>query len=140
MLLPDVNVWIALAFDTHAHHPAAEAWFRGLTAERCAFCRMTQQGFLRLATNPKVMKADAVTMPVAWQMYDRLLADPLIGFADEPPGLEPVWRGFTQTASFLTHVWNDAYLAAFAVAGGYEVVTFDAGFAGFPGVRHARLP
>ncbi len=28
-LLPDVNVWVALVFHSHAHHPAALAWFDG---------------------------------------------------------------------------------------------------------------
>jgi predicted nucleic acid-binding protein len=27
MLLPDVNVWLALTFDSHIHHPAAKKWF-----------------------------------------------------------------------------------------------------------------
>jgi predicted nucleic acid-binding protein len=36
-------------------------------------------------------------------------------------------------------VWNDAYLAAFAKAGKYEVVTFDKAFAQFPGIRYTIL-
>ena len=43
MLLPDVNVWFAMAFDSHVHHPAAKAWFDALVAETACFCRMTQQ-------------------------------------------------------------------------------------------------
>jgi predicted nucleic acid-binding protein len=31
MLLPDVNVWLALTFDSHVHHPVAKSW---LTAYR----------------------------------------------------------------------------------------------------------
>jgi len=49
MFLPDVNVWLALAFDFHSHHAAANIWYEGST-EPCAFCRWTQQGLLRLAT------------------------------------------------------------------------------------------
>ena len=33
MLLPDVNVWLALAFDSHVHHPVAKQWFDGLSNE-----------------------------------------------------------------------------------------------------------
>jgi hypothetical protein len=43
MLLPDVNVWLALTFDSHVHHPAAKTWFDGLADEVCFFCRLTQQ-------------------------------------------------------------------------------------------------
>gem|GEM_PF-2467722 len=37
MLLPDVNVWLALTFDSHAHHPAAKLWFDNLSDEQCFF-------------------------------------------------------------------------------------------------------
>src|SRR5947209_20621068 len=70
MLLLDINVWLALTFDSHIHHPAAKAWFDGLANEVCCFCRLTQQGFLRLATNPSVFGKHAVTLPEAWQKYD----------------------------------------------------------------------
>ena len=66
MLFPDVNVWLALTFDSHVHHPAAKTWFDGLPAGAvCFFCRFTQQGFLRLASNPSVFGKDALTMPDA---------------------------------------------------------------------------
>ena len=92
------------------------------------FCRTTQQGFLRLATDPRVLRADAVTLPDAWTLYDVILRDRRISFSSEPLGLEPIWRGYTQTEAFTPKVWNDAFLAAFARASGYEIVTFDKGF------------
>lgn len=92
MLLPDVNVWLALTFDSHIHHPAAKTWFDGLsTASVCCFCRLTQQGFLRLATNINVFGKDAVTLPEAWQKYDLFLSDPRVSFAEEPVNLESHW-------------------------------------------------
>ena len=135
ILLPDVNVWLALAFDAHVHHPAAKIWFDGLTDEVCLFCRLTQQGFLRLATNRQVFGANALALAGAWQKYDTLRSDPRVSFADERPTLETHWRNFTQWQLFSPHVWNDAYLAAFAVAGNLEVVTFDRGFAQFTNAR-----
>jgi toxin-antitoxin system PIN domain toxin len=137
--LLDVNVWLALAFDSHAHHAKAKAWFDGLTGELCHFCRMTQQGFLRLAANPKVFGPDARTLDEAWELYDLFLSDPRVTFAAEPPGLEPQWRLFTGGRRFAPNLWNDAYLAAFAVAGGYELVTFDHGFSQYPGLAFVIL-
>lgn len=49
--------------------------------------------------------------------------------------MENHWRLLTQGLSFSHKVWSDAYLAAFALAGNFEVVTFDQGFSKFPGVR-----
>src|SRR5437763_6024625 len=95
-LLPDINVWLALTFATHIHHPPAKTWFDALTDEVCAFCRMTQQGFLRLATNQRAFGANARTLTDAWQAYDTFRSDPTVSFADEPPNLEPTWRAFTQ--------------------------------------------
>ena len=140
MLLPDINVWLALTFDSHVHHPAAKAWFDALSGETCYFCRMTQQGFLRLATNKAVFGPDTLTLPDAWQKYDILQSDVRVGFAEEPAGLEASWRSFTQLRSFSPHVWNDAYLAAFAKDGSLAIVTFDKAFSQYAGVNCRFLP
>jgi len=116
LLLPDVNVWIALSFSSNTHHAPANAWFKSLSNESIHFCRNTQQGFLRVATNPIVFPSDAVTLTGAWQLYDAVLADSRIEFTNEPPGLESQWRSRTQGSTFSPKVWNDAYLAAFAVS------------------------
>ena len=73
-LLPDVNVWVALTFDSHPHHPSAKTWYDGLTDEPLFFCRMTQPGFLRLASNPKVAGTHVLTLTEAWQKYDTYLS------------------------------------------------------------------
>lgn len=135
MFLPDINVRLALAFESHVHHAAARLWFENLPSGPCWFCRLTQQGFLRLATNPKAFGPEAVTPADAWKMYDAFLADPRIAFAVEPDGVEPLWRGYTQHQSFSPKVWNDAFLAALARAADYEMVTFDAGFSQFDDLR-----
>ena len=138
-LLPDVNVWVALTFDSHPHHPSAKTWFDGLTDEPLLFCRMTQQGFLRLATNPKVAGKHVLTLTDARQKYDTYLGDPRIAFTGETANIESHWRTFTQGNTFSPNVWNDAYLAAFSVVGNYELVTFDKGFARYPGLTYTLL-
>jgi len=135
MLLPDVNVWLALTFDSHVHHPAAKVWFDALSVQICLFCRMTQQGFLRLASNHKVFGVHALTMHQAWEQYDLFRSDPCVSYAGEPVNLEAHWRRFTEGQTFSPKVWNDAYLAAFAQAGGFELVSFDKGLAQYTGVQ-----
>jgi uncharacterized protein len=139
LLLPDVNVWFAMTFDSHFHHPSAKAWFDALTDELLSFCRPTQQGFLRLATNPRVAGAHVLTLTEAWQTYDSYLNDPRIGLASEPAGIESHWRNFSQGSTFSPKVWNDAYLAAFSVSGNYELVTFDKGYTRYPGLTYTLL-
>lgn len=138
MYLSDVNLWLALAFDSHVHHSAALAWFQA-AANTCFFCRLTQQGFLRLATNPRAFNAEAVSLTQAWKMYDTILEDPRVAYVDEPESVETYWRAYTQGESFTPKLWNDAYLAAFAQAAQLEVVTFDAGFRRFNDTRRTIL-
>lgn len=129
--LPDVNVWVALVFDHHDHHAAALSWVKSVDDETLAFCRMTQQGLLRLATNSRVLQEHVLTLAAAWAMYDRITGDYRVLFAPEPPGIEHHWRQLTRSNQASTHVWNDAYLAAFAACAGFEIVTFDRAFEQF---------
>ena len=128
MHLPDVNFWLALTFEVHAHHRIAKAWFEKAEPDSCAFCRLTQQGFLRLATNPVVFKDETVTMDTAWSCYDSLLEDERVYFIRETEGLEQAWRAYTMIRSYSHRIWNDAYLAALAQTVNFEIITFDKGF------------
>ena len=120
-MLPDVNVWLALAFEAHAHHPRAKGWFDTVDVG-AALCRMTQQGFLRLASNPSVFGEYTLTLQQAWSCY-------------EAPGLELQWRAYTSTPSYSPEAWNDACLVAFAAAAGLTLVTFDGAITSYPQSR-----
>lgn len=135
MFLPDINVWIALTFRSHPHHSAASDWFEEVPEDGCAFCRMTQHGFLRLASNPRAMGPDALSLQEAWEKFDAYLADPRVVVAREPADLESVWRSYTRRRSFSRDVWSDAYLAAFARAAPLDLVTFDKGLRQYRGVN-----
>ena len=135
MFLPDINVWLALAFQAHAHHSRAKNWFDGVFPGECLFCRFTQQGFLRLPTSASAVRRQALTLVKAWGVYDALLNDPRVSFVPEPAHLEAEWRGYTRRQTRSPKVWNDAYLAAFAKCADLEVVTFDKAFAQFKSIR-----
>jgi len=124
---PDLNVWLALAYRGHQHHPAAAAWFDRLGAEQAAFCRFTQLGLLRLLTHPAVMRDEVKTQQEAWRAYDRLSSDPRVAFYSEidPERIEDALRALTASSRFAHQQWPDAYLAAFAKASGLTLVTFD---------------
>ena len=84
MFLPDINLWLALTFDVHLHHTAAKRWFESQTRESFAFCRFPQQGFLRLASNPKALKDSAVPLQEGWRLYDTILTDSRISLKEDP--------------------------------------------------------
>jgi len=128
LVLPDINVWIALVFDAHPQHQAAQQWRSSAGDEHLAFCRLTQQGFLRLITNPAVLGSEALTLASAWELYDRLQALSYVTYLPEPGGIEQPWREYTSSRMYLPKIWNDAYLAAFALRSACRLVTFDRGF------------
>jgi len=132
MHLPDVNVLLALAFDAHEHHPPALRWLNSVGDGQAGLCRVTQSGFLRLASNPALFGDEALTPVEAWACYDRLAEDTRFEFSLEPMGLEHFWRRLTLGDTYSPKVWTDRYLAAFAIAGGHSIVTFDGAFASVP--------
>ena len=143
MLLPDINVWLGLAVSNHEHHPFAIRW---LDAQQkpasLGFCRATQQGYLRLLSNEKMMRTyrlPPLTNAQVWASYQALLADERITFLPEPEGLEPIWQRFGSRDTASTKLWMDAFLSAFAVAGNHELVSFDSGFREFAGLKLQRL-
>jgi toxin-antitoxin system PIN domain toxin len=126
---PDVNVWIALAYEGHQHHASATAWFAKLDGEEVYFCRFTQLGLLRLLTHPSVMREDVRSQTEAWQAYDSFLQDERISFRPEADfeQIESAFRRLTSGGRSLSQQWPDAYLAAFANVAGLTLVTFDRG-------------
>ena len=137
-------MWVALAFDTHPNHRPAVAAFQSTAPARPAvFCRATQQTFLRLASQPAVHRlcnAVGLTNRDALAMLDDFMASPSVAYQDEPTGTVPVWHRLAALPSASPHVWMDAYLAAFAIAGGLELLTFDRGFSQFAGLTATILP
>lgn len=134
--LCDTNVWLALSLSGHVHHSAARDWLDTVEQPRSVlFCRAAQQSFLRLLTNPAVLAPygnPPLTNRQAWDVYDALTADDRIEVrAVEPVGLESTWRDLAVRDSASPKLWMDAFLAAYARAGGHRLVTTDAGFRQF---------
>lgn len=122
--LPDVNVWIALPVAEHVHHKAAQAWL-GTSRGPVVFCRVTQMGLLRILTNQHALGPDTLSPAYAWGAYEALLRNSRISMSDEPPGLDRYWRASTLREQRGSNWWTDTYLAAFASAAGFTLVTFD---------------
>jgi toxin-antitoxin system PIN domain toxin len=143
MLLADNNVWLALALSKHHFHDVVRDWFAGLKSrDVVCFCRATQQSFLRLLTTREVTEPYAVpplTNAEAWSTYESFLANKRVSFTNEPANLEDYWKSFAAQPQASPKLWNDAYLAAFALAGRHRLVTLDKAFKQFAGLNPLLL-
>ena len=133
--LYDANLWVALAFAAHPHHAIASRHFKARdSSQPTAFCRVTQQAFLRLVSTPLIQRTYAsriITNATAWSKCQDLLALPQILWLDEPEGFEILWHRLAAIPSASPKVWMDAYLAAFAIRHAVEFVTLDSDFKNF---------
>ena len=130
--LCDVNVLLAICHADHVHHDRALQWLAkvGMPAE-VGICRISQLGLLRLLNTPAVMLGQPRDVKAAWQDYDMLMSDERFTFVSEPLQLSAVMRRIMPPGLISPRLWADAYLAAFAIAGGLQFVTFDQGFRQF---------
>lgn len=134
MALLDVNALVALAWDSHVHHARMRAWFAEHGAGGWATCPVTESGFVRASSNPKVLPA-ALTVEAARDALralrnvrgHRFLADDVSICDDDVPRL----NGHRQV--------TDAHLLALARRSGLRLVTFDAGLADLAGGRDVEL-
>ncbi len=136
--LADSNVRLALTVSTHGFHRASRAWFEGIeAADQVVFCRATQQSYLRLLTTAEVLAPygiEPLSNAKAWAAYEGWVDGESVSFVDEPRGTGVCWKAFAVRATASPKLWMDAYLAAFAHSGGYQLVSTDKGFKQFKGL------
>jgi len=121
----DANVWLALLWSRHAHSERAQEWFDRSADEQFFFCRFTQLTVLRLLTTESILGKDVRNLSQAWDLWDKIWADPRIAYLAEPENLETELRALTRLSSRSPKVWADAYLLSFAIGAGLKLVTFD---------------
>ena len=136
-LLSDINVLLALVAECHAGHQKARGWWERQSSDRPVHvCRLVQMGLLRLMSSESALGEEAVTLSAGWATYATLLASGRFAFTLEPPGLDALWELYCRPFRRSPKVVMDAYLAAFARAGGYRLVTMDRAFAQVPELDH----
>lgn len=123
----DVNILIALAWPQHVHHVQAHTWFERVGRQAWATCPLTQLGFVRISSNPKIIP-DAVSPRAAATVLTKMVALPGHTFwADDLPvnGL----AAMSGTALTGHRQVTDAYLIELARHHGGVLATLDAGLA-----------
>lgn len=123
MALLDVNALLALAWDAHVHHEAIAAWFDNHRGP-WATCPVSEAGFLRISSNPKVLPGALSVREAMGVLHDLrgigehrfLVNDVSLTAPDAPPIL-----GHQQV--------TDALLLTVARRAEVPLVTFDAALA-----------
>lgn len=123
--LLDVNLLVALAWPNHVHHRLAHQWFARHAENGWATAPLTQAGFVRLSSNPRVT-TDARSPREALLALRRIVALPHHMFwpDDESLAGSPHFDamqlvGFRQV--------TDAHLVALALRHGGALATLDRG-------------
>jgi toxin-antitoxin system PIN domain toxin len=131
----DVNALLASVAERHVHHQRCAAWWKTRDpADPLLICRAVQSALLRLLCTAAVMGSDVQTLPQAWALYAALLRCGGFAFALEPRGVDVLWEQLCRPFKSSPKVVADAYLAAFAIAGTYTLVTLDEAFAKYEGL------
>ena len=122
MNLLDVNALVALAWDSHIHHTQIRSWFAANSTDGWATCPLTESGFVRVSSNPKVLPhpigveaARGVMASLRGLAGHRFLTDD-VSITD--PDV-PVLSGHRQV--------SDAHLLTLARRHGVRLITFDSG-------------
>jgi uncharacterized protein len=133
--LLDVNVLIALAWPSHVHHGLAHAWFARRASDGWATCPLTQLGFVRISSNPKII-AEAVPPQQALKVLGQIVGHKHHVFW--PDDLSVRERDIP-VAHILGHrQLTDAYLLGLAIRRQGRLVTLDESLSSLLPARDAR--
>jgi len=120
----DVNVLIALLDSDHASHDSAMSWFAQHAREGWASCPITQNGCVRVMSNPGYPNPLPV-QAVIKRLADACREDIHEFWPDEVSLLDPDVIDSTRIHG--PRQLTDIYLLALAVRHGGRFVTFDTG-------------
>jgi toxin-antitoxin system PIN domain toxin len=136
MRIVDANVLIYAVNREAEHHAAAQRWLdEALNGrEPVAFSWTVLLAFLRITTHPAIFPRplstqDAVAVLRAW------VAQPVAVVVEPTPRHVDVLAGLLGEAGTAANLVNDAHLAALALEHDAVLVSFDADFGRFAGLR-----
>ncbi|CAN5691074.1 type II toxin-antitoxin system VapC family toxin [soil metagenome] len=120
--LLDVNVLIALFDETHVHHEVAHDWFADHSPRGWATCAVTQNGFLRIMTDPRSAVLDDgatvfASLRTLCRSSDHTFWPETVSLLDESL--------FDTSVLVSARQITDVYLLGLAVRMGGRLATFD---------------
>ena len=121
--LLDVNVLVALFDPDHVHHDLAHDWFADHRADGWATCATTENGFVRVVSNPRY-RPDAPRPAVALDQLRRFCASGHHHFWADAVSLRDE-QAFDLTVAHGHRQVTDVYLLGLAGRMGGTLATFD---------------
>jgi toxin-antitoxin system PIN domain toxin len=135
--LPDVNVLVALFWTNHEHHQEASAWFRRRQRSGWATCPLTQAGFVRVSSNPRVFP-DAPSPAKVVELLRTNLNHPAHRFIKDEITFSDAVKPFSDRFSGYQQA-TDAYLLGLAIHKRGVLATFDRSIAALADQNPALL-
>lgn len=124
MVLLDVNALVALAWDSHVHHEKIRRWFQADSGSGWATCPITESGFVRVSSNPRVLPYP-IGVDAAVQVLTRLRQAP--GHRFLPDDVSPTDPDFPEVTGY--RQVTDAHLLTIARRHSIPLLTFDSAIA-----------
>lgn len=122
--LLDVNVLVALSWPNHEHHDLVSEWFDRHQGDGWATCPLTQSGFVRVSSSPRVPYAE--TPREAISLLRQIVALPAHVFL--PDEISLATSRFVSIERLLGHRQvTDAHLLGIALSHGAKLATLDRG-------------
>lgn len=132
--LLDVNALVALAWDSHVHHARIRSWFHAGSGGGWATCPITESGFVRVSSNPKVLP-HPISVGTAREVLAALRAAGAHSFLTDDVSIVdsdvPVVSGHRQV--------TDVHLLTLARRRGMRLLTFDSGLLALGGNQDVEL-
>ena len=136
MQLPDVNILIYAHRVESPEHDRYADWLAKAAQgpEPFALSELGASGFVRIVTNPKLWH-EPTTTEDALEFIHRLRSRSNARLLTHGPGSWDIFARLCLAARARGKLVADAYHAALAIEHGCELITADADFGRFPGLR-----
>ncbi len=122
--LLDVNVLIALLDPAHINHDAAHLWFSRNAGQTWATCPITENGLIRILSNPRYPNLDWMPRDIVRHLQGFLRPD--LGHEFWPDNVSLSDESLFQQEFIVSHKQlTDVYLLGLAVKRAGALVTFD---------------
>lgn len=133
--LLDVNILLSLVWEEVEDHSKVRQWFLETGQHSFVTCPLTQAGFVRISSSPRVLPKPA-SMRVALEILTKLTQATGHSFwALDAPLTEAT--AFCADRLFGPGQLTDAYLLGLAIAKAGTLVTLDRGIVQLAGATHA---
>jgi len=137
--LPDLNLWLALAWSGHRHHAIACRYWEEQAADTVVFTTVTALGLMRLLSQPRAMGEAVLSLGQASAVQAAFLEQPGVRLVEESSASWPVFRQLLSRGTWPARLCTDVHHTALAIAADCRLVSFDRDFGRFKGLSWLPL-